>query len=187
MITQGIKNGICHPYTVKNIIDGQFNNAGSSTFFTHLFYQNFGASLSPVSGVSLNANIWFDVGFGDTPATENDLTLADGNMDIVSTASGTYNHPLVGKKYLTIVSNTYNTKSAGEIKNQTITYRNDTENTVIVKEIGIYELYTNMSTSSWNSLNENKIVLLTRKVLSNPITFAPGDQYAITYRLKINF
>ncbi len=154
---------------------------------SNLFKDNVSASNSPVSSNQLSAAIWMDVGFGDTAASADDIKLADGNMDIVSASgSSPYNHPLEGKKYLTIVGISNNSKVTNEIKNVTVVYRNDTQNTVTIKEVGMYINPINIGSSYWGNYNQNYILLAMRKVLTTPIAMAPGDVYALTYRVSLN-
>ncbi|MBR3646055.1 MAG: hypothetical protein IKN54_06515 [Lachnospiraceae bacterium] len=188
MVLQSIKKGLVAPYICKNIL-GTNVNMTTGNLITNvlrmLFYDSASASVSPVSNNQLSSAVYIDVGFGDAPVTENDLTLADGNMDVITGYSASVTHPLEGKKYLTIIGQSNNTLGTGEVKSKTIVYRNDTQNDVTVKEIGMYILYNNLNNASlW--VNTMPFILGFRKVLENPITFHPGDVYAITYRIAVD-
>lgn len=61
------------------------------------------------------------------------------------------------------------------------TYRNETDKTIIVNEIG---LYSNMASKAGNR-RDYHLVLLARKVLDTPIIFNPGDVYTVTFNLDI--
>ena len=61
------------------------------------------------------------------------------------------------------------------------TYRNETDKTIIVNEIG---LYSNMVSRAGYG-KDYYLVLLARKVLDTPIIFNPGDIYTVTFNLDI--
>lgn len=187
MVLQSIKKGLVSPYVCKNILNTDVNTTTGNiitNLLRMLFLDTANASISPVSNNQLAGYTYIDVGFGDTPVTENDLTLADGNMDVITGYSASVTHPLEGKKYLTIVGQSNNTKATGETIDKTIVYRNDTQNDVTVKEIGAYFVYSNLNNASmW--VNTMPFILGFRKVLESPITFHPGDVYAITYRIAV--
>ena len=145
------------------------------------------------SSGAFSSQTFMDVGFGDTAVTADDEKLVDGNMTLETTYSGAsswaYKKPLDGKEYLAIIAQSNNTKSAKEIVNKTVVYRNDSENTVTVKEIGMYWNVSNMNytqSTAWNGINACPIMLAFRKVLTTPIVMAPGDVYAVTYRISLN-
>lgn len=115
-----------------------------------------------------------DVGFGDTPETPDDYVLADGNSVPVK------NSGYVDKSeyHLTQVGGGYNAHTGNrEFFSEYTNFRNDTNQNIIVKEVGVY--------GQFGSTNVNQAGLIMRKVLDNPITIAPGESYSFTYRLRI--
>lgn len=189
MVLQTLKTGMIAPYTAKNVLGNDINLTSGNivnNLYQYIFYANYGASVNPASNNQLSLGTYIDVGFGDTPVTSDDLQLADGNMDVITGYSGaSVPHPIEGKKYLSIVGQSNNTKSAKESCNKTIVYKNITENTVTVKEIGLYIALNNLNqASAWAS--SMPLFLVFRKVLDTPIVFAPNDVYAITYRIALD-
>lgn len=193
MFVNASKNNFKQPYNYNNVIGGVGNQRDSACFNALLYgtpnaYKNTGSTSGTFATQS-----FMDVGFGDTPVSADDIKLADGNMTLENKYSGAssweYKKPLDGKEYLTIVSQAGNTKVDGEIINKTVVYRNDTENTVTIKEVGIYWVINSMAYTTatyWNSLSGCPIALAFRKVLTTPIVMAPGDVYAVTYRVSLN-
>lgn len=201
MLMDGIKGLFRTPYKLKNVVGGEFNpitNSADANIFKKIFGlmspDNATAKLSVVSGY-MSYGVYMDVGFGDTAVTANDIKLSDGNMTIENAYSTAisqdwaYRIPLQGKEYLTVIGQSNNTKADGEVFNKTVVYRNDTEQNVTVKEIGLYYNVWSPATSTssyWQYADNIGIALAFRKVLSTPITFAPGDVYAITYRIALD-
>lgn len=114
-------------------------------------------NLSPGNGL-------LDVGFEDTPVSESDYILADGNATSAR---------------LTVVARGKNTATLGEICNVYTNFRNDGNTSVIVKEIGLYGNPTGSSSSGGNNT-----ALLCRKVLDAPVTIAPGETYSFNYVMR---
>ena len=110
-----------------------------------------------------SGSCFLDVGFGDTPETVDDYSLENPNY-IANT--------------LTFVNSQILSKGDREIYNMIALFRNDTGSNVIVKEIGFYSMMANTSSASYN-------VLLSRKVLNNPITIAPGESYSFNYIIRL--
>lgn len=194
MLMNAVKTRMRQPYQNKNVIGGNYTGSADSNSYYHFFVPSVNAYVhTGSSSGSFNAQVFMDVGFGDTAVTADDEKLADGNMTLENTYSGasswTYKKPLDGKEYLTIVSQANNTKVDGEIINKTVVYRNDSENTVTIKEVGIYWNISSMNytqSASWNNINGCPIMLAFRKVLTTPVVMAPGDVYAVTYRISLN-
>ena len=179
MVMNNVKKGLASPYSCKNTQNASMSSvvSGTSSFAISLFgtAPTFTKSITRTSGSSYNG-CWVDVGYGDTAVTADDYKLANGNMKVTTGSTVT----LDGTMELDIVSSGQNTKSDGQFINFTVTLKNNTDHTVTVKEIGLYA-QCNSHTSSQNS-----ICLMFRKVLSTPIVFASGDQYAITYAISLN-
>ena len=193
MLMNAVKNMFKSPYNYNNVVGGQ-NTSYGSYYFTKLFRDTPNAYkvLSGTTGSAASQTI-IDVGFGDTAVTANDLKLADGNMTFktenTSSSSWPYKVQLQGEEYLTIVAQANNSKVDGEITDKTVVYRNDSESTVTIKEIGMYWIFNDMSYNTstwWNTQNGSAMSLAFRKVLTTPIVMAPGDVYAVTYRISLN-
>ena len=180
-----------YPYIYTNVVGGQSSGMHSS-FCNSFFKMSPNVAVeSKSSSSSLYMSLYMDVGFGDTAVTAEDVKLADGNWNVETSSnqSWTYKNMLPGKKYLSIVGNTSNSKSANEIMNKTVVYRNDHTEAVIIKEIGVYGVINDMSYSNasiWNTQDGSMLACLFRKVLSNAITLQPGDIYAVTYRISLS-
>lgn len=114
-------------------------------------------------GYSSGGDCFLDVGFGDTPETINDYSLENPNY-----ISNT----------LTFLNSQIISKGDREIYNMVALFRNDTGSNVTVKEIGYYATMANTSSPSYNAL-------LSRKVLNNPITIAPGESYSFNYIIRL--
>lgn len=63
------------------------------------------------------------------------------------------------------------------IVNHNVTFRNDTQTTYTVKEMGFYV---------WSGYDSNNAVLVTRKVFSTPIVMEPGDTKTFSITLDVN-
>lgn len=180
MVTKNIKRFLTYPYhainTLGNDIAGD-SGTNSAAAWMSLFGNGpqFTKSIVRTDGNQAWGK-YFDVGFGNTPATSDDVKLADGNLNIVIGSTTV----LAGQMKLDKVSESQNTKVDGQIDNYTVTLINNTNETLTVKEIGIYAQNGLVSSSA------PRHCLILRKVLSTPIVFAPGDQYAITYSLSLN-
>lgn len=110
---------------------------------------------------------WYcDVGFDDTAETSNDYKLGDSNA--FETTKLTY---MTGSVLI----------NAPAIRTVITVYKNETENDVIVKELGLIGKARNYSTSP--AIN----VLVARKVLDIPITVPAGATMAFTYEIDIDF
>ena len=107
-------------------------------------------------------NSFVDVGYGDTPETEDDYYLADGNKT----------NPL-----LTCVGSGKNSFGVGDFTNVYANFRNDGASPVVVKEVGILGNPTAAS-------GDGNIVAFFRKVLDNPITIQPGETYSFQYNVR---
>lgn len=157
---------------LKNYMNWIQNNSG---------YTNFaGGSVAQGSmGGNITANVnnvncyystgsqgaYVDVGFGNTPATENDYKLANSNA--------------VDTPTLTFISNGYvATGTYPYIRNLTTTYSNDTGNDVTITEIG----YVQKSTAANASANN---VLFVREVLDTPILVPAGKTVAVTITMEV--
>ena len=63
------------------------------------------------------------------------------------------------------------------IVSHSVTFRNDTQTTYTVKEMGFYV---------WSNYSSDRAVLMTRKVFSTPITMAPNDTRTFNITLDVN-
>ena len=66
---------------------------------------------------------------------------------------------------------------ANHIVNHSVTFRNDTQTTYTVKEMGFY---------AWSGYSSENAVLVTRKVFSTPIVMEPGDTKTFSITLDVN-
>lgn len=111
-----------------------------------------------------SAGLYIDVGFGDTAPQKTDYKLEDSNV--------------LDSNLLTWLISIYVNDRLPYIRLISSTYRNDTANDVIVKEIGMIK---KNGYSGVNTCN----VLLTRTVLQTPVTMHPGDTVTFTVSLEI--
>lgn len=142
----------------------QMGNASSSLT---LIYAVMGFSVaSPGSVLSMGQGYTaMDVGFGDTPESENDYKLENGNTE---------------SNLLQVVSYGRNSTALGDLLNLYANFRNNGASNVVVKEIGIYGNPTNAGASSGGI----RTVLLYRKVLETPVIIAPGETYSFIYNVR---
>lgn len=194
MFLNAFKGMFRQPFVKKNVLGADYTGSADAAY-TRFFLSNSTNALTnyTITSSSFYTQTLLDVGFDDTPVTENDYKLSDGNMTILNGYSGAsswaYKQPLTGKEYLTVIGQSSNTRADNETINKTVIYRNDTDHDAIVKEIGLYEFVNDMpysNSSYWTNANSNTLILAFRKVLENPITFHPGDVYAITYRIALD-
>ena len=104
------------------------------------------------------------VGGGDTPPTSDDYDMADtsilGTTKLRSLKQGA----------------TFSLLNSAFITTQ---WRNDSSAPIIVKEVGLaYKINNNAYDKSVN-------VLVSRKVLNNPVTIQPGETYTFAYNIKV--
>ena len=194
MFLNAIKGMFRQPFVKKNVLGANYTGIADAAY-TRFFssnstnaYTNYTQTTS-----SFYVQTLLDVGFDDTPVTEEDYKLSDGNMTVLNGYSGgsswEYRQPLTGKEYLTVIGQSNNTRANDETINKTVIYKNNTDHDAVVKEIGLYEFIQDMpysNSSYWTNANNNTLILAFRKVLENPITFHPGDVYAITYRIAVD-
>ena len=115
---------------------------------------------------TLNGQGWYcDVGFDDTAESYEDYKLGDSNA---------YDTPT-----LTFVSGT-TINTAPAIRVTITVYKNNTENAVVVKELGMVVKTTN--TASNPACN----ALFARTVLEHPITVPAGAAMAFTYEINMD-
>ncbi|MCR5475517.1 MAG: hypothetical protein K6F28_10000 [Lachnospiraceae bacterium] len=197
MLVNAIKGFFRQPYIFNNVVGGASTQSLGSSSFERFFGRT---APNAFTNETKTTGTWYaesfvDVGFGDTPVTADDIKLADGNVTLENayttaiSQDWTYRIPLQGKEYLTVIGQSNNSKSDNETINKTVVYRNDTDHNVTVKEIGFYQLVRDLAVttkSNWDNQDTLPFVLGFRKVLENPITFAPGDVYAITYRIALD-
>lgn len=127
-----------------------------------------------ITSYSNNVNSYFsngtsgsyvDVGFGNTPETENDYKLANSNA--------------IDTPTLTFISNGYVASSTYPyIRNLTTTYANNTGNDVTITEVGYVQKGTGASSGTSN-------ILFTRTVLDTPITVPAGSTVAVTITMEV--
>ena len=109
---------------------------------------------------------WIELGFGDTAEDYDNYNLADSNYS---------NAKLTGLTMSAV------SKGNKELFNVIGSFRNNTANNVVVKEIGwICSPHNAGSGAALAYLG-----LLTRKVLDTPITMAPGDTYSFNYIIRL--
>lgn len=194
MFLNAIKGLFRQPFVKKNVLGVNYTGS-SGTAYERFFYSNATNAYTNFTQTtsSFYVQTMLDVGFDDTPVTAEDYKLSDGNMTILNGYSGAsswaYKQPLTGKEYLTIIGQSNNSRANNETINKTVVYQNNTDHDVVVKEIGLYEFIQDMPYSNstyWTNANSNSLILAFRKVLENPITFHPGDVYAITYRIALD-
>ena len=115
---------------------------------------------------------WIDVGFGDTAESADDYKLDVPNVtaQLVPLASS-----------LTCVSQSSETKNSEDIFACSAVFKNETEEDLVVKEIGLCSGNMQSSLSSFSDC-----VLLFRTVLSAPVTIAAGESYTFTLHVKLN-
>lgn len=82
---------------------------------------------------------------------------------------------------LTTVSQTQNSKTPMQIRSVTRVVRNDTENSIIVREL-IY--YINVFRGGSITASNYADCAFARKVLETPVIIAPGETYAFTYIIE---
>lgn len=111
------------------------------------------------------AGYYVDVGFDDTTPTIDDYVLGDSNATAAT-------------RLLTYVSSTSAGGTYPYIRYVTTVYRNDTENDVVVKEVGLVSKY-----SLANRADRN--YLLTHTVLDTPITIHAGETYSFVVNLEM--
>ena len=100
------------------------------------------------------------VGSGNTEATENDIKLEN----IITN--------------LTYLTGNMLNGSGDYVKIVTVTYKNNTSDTVIINEVGLMAGLYNSGSSS------KKYILLGRVVLQNPVIMNPGDIYTFSYIIE---
>ena len=110
--------------------------------------------------------VWVEVGFGNTAETPNDYCMDEENYysnKLTVTASGVASHS--DREFFSIYA----------------IFRNDGNEDVVVKEVGVEGNPTKGYNAGYHASN----VLLMRKVLDTPLTIAPGESYSFNYRLRI--
>lgn len=157
---------------LKNFMNWIQNNVSYTSFAGGNVSQ--GSMGGNITGNANNVNCYYstgvggsyvDVGFGNTPATENDYKLANSNA--------------VDTPTLTFISNGY--VAAGTypyIRNLTTTYSNDSANDVTITEIGYAQKSTAVNASGSN-------VLLVREVLDTPILVPAGKTVSVTITMEV--
>lgn len=109
--------------------------------------------------------MYIDVGFGNTPETSNDYRLADSNAIGDNAGKLTWISSVQSAVYpslRTVISS----------------YRNNTNEDVTIREIGIVQ-----KNSSSNYMAKNS--LMTRKVLESPVVVHPGETVTFTEAIEL--
>lgn len=104
------------------------------------------------------------IGGGDTPVTKDDYDMADTSI-IASDKM---------KSMKQIAS--YTLLSGASITTQWI---NNSSEPITIKELGLAYKYGNAA------YEKNANILVSRKVLTTPLTVQPGETYAFTYNIKV--
>lgn len=76
------------------------------------------------------------------------------------------------------------THNSAEKTSVSRTFENNTEEDVIIKEIGCYVFKTNVSGTATNS--SQPVVMIGRKILSTPVTIPVGEQRTFTYVIDMS-
>lgn len=116
-----------------------------------------------ISENNINGN-WSDgyrviPGAGDTPATENDYYV---ETEAGLAYRGSFANPLIGNQIYNITTSWENTSSVN----------------ITIKELVLCTKFT-------PQYNQMTTAIIARKVLANPITIHPGEQYAFTYIIEM--
>ena len=133
------------------------DNAATLNYISYFLYN--GTSTTPANGSNI-IKMYFACGDGDTPPTASDYKL-----------SGNLITDLTNQVQLTTANNNSITFS--------IVVTNNTENPITIKEVGICLGYNYAPGQSYCA------VLLTRDVLSTPVTLNTGDSK--TFSITIDF
>lgn len=152
------KGGTMNSYTALNGGSQKFSDDNAITAIcggVNIILSSYYNTSNPWAGI--------DVGFGDTPVSAEDYTLADSNFT---------------NRQLEVVACGRNTGALGDIMNLYVNFRNSGNSNVVVKEIGVVGNATSSSTGARSGL-------FWRKVLDTPVTIGPGEVYAFNYRVRI--
>ena len=103
------------------------------------------------------------VGSDDTPATVEDYKL--GNALTLDVLSASCTHTDANRTFVQR------------------TFQNNTENSVVVREIGCYVFAQNPSSDSSKRF---PLVMIGHKILDTPVTIAVGDVYTFTYKIDMS-
>lgn len=145
--------------TFKNIggNDATYNWSNrSELIFSNIFgYLNF-----------VNAYLFIEVGTGDTPANIEDYTLEEPNA-------------VSGK--LNCLSQSNMTREDCDMCAGQGIFRNDGNDDVIIKEIGLCGSKPSQTCESYNDC-----ILFFRSILDVPVTIKPGETYLFTLRINLN-
>lgn len=108
----------------------------------------------------------------------NGLVLFVGDSDIEVTQE---DYKLGNSVPLTVISATCT--HANGITSVIRTFQNTTEQSVTIKEVGLYVFRTGHSTAKDY---QRYLVMVGRKVLESPVTIEPNETYTFTYQINMN-
>lgn len=158
------------------------NTSGGSAYVRMPAAMGYNGSFMPYDVESSTATTLY-IGSGDTPATENDYTMA------ANIASGYL------KTQATIVPQ--NNKCDGKVLSYgeddngiyvkiLITGKNTDSSDMEIKEVGIGKIFICSGNQSGGGSQNNHTCLLYREVLPTPVVVAPGSTYEIIVRFNVS-
>lgn len=106
-----------------------------------------------------------DVGFGDTPPTLGDYTLADSNF---------------ANRKLTCMSMSGSNGTNSTMIQVMGAFKNEGDSAVTVKEIGLF-----YATKNYNQTVDQGSILFARSVLDTPVVVGVGETYTFAYSVDI--
>lgn len=112
-------------------------------------------------------------------ASSASMSVIVGSGDAKPTSKDTQLSSIISD--LTYVTSSMNQGTDDYVKIISITYKNNTSQTITIKELG---LIVQSSSHAWGSVYEYQRALLGRVVLGTPVVMNPGDTYTFTYAIE---